>query len=151
MEEFKQKVKLVFVGYGSKEIGGDRAGRGGDPKAATEGLKAAGINAHFYVSPDTAHEWQSWRRCLYQMAPLLFKDKPAATDTSRNTNDQSKSLRQPDPKFLIFLCFGQSNMEGGAKMEEMDREVNKRFQVMADFDNLVANGKKVIGTTQCHR
>ena len=73
-DEFKQKVKLVFVGYGSKELGGGR-GFGGDPKAATEGLKTAGIDAHFYVSQDTAHEWQSWRRCLYQMAPLLFKDK----------------------------------------------------------------------------
>ncbi len=78
MEEFKVKVKLVFVGYGSKELGGDRGGRGGfggDPKVATEGLKTAGVNAHFYVSQDTAHEWQSWRRCLYQMAPLLFSDK----------------------------------------------------------------------------
>ena len=26
------------------------------------------------VSPDTAHEWQSWRRSLYQLAPLLFRD-----------------------------------------------------------------------------
>ncbi|MEQ1829378.1 MAG: alpha/beta hydrolase-fold protein, partial [Pirellula sp.] len=75
MDEFKQKVKLVFVGYGSKELGGNRGGFGGDPKAATEGLKAAGVNAHFYASQDTAHEWQSWRRCLYQMAPLLFSDK----------------------------------------------------------------------------
>lgn len=75
MDEFKKKIKLVFVGYGSKELGGNRGGFGGDPKAATEGLKTSGINAHFYVSQDTAHEWQSWRRCLYQMAPLLFRDK----------------------------------------------------------------------------
>jgi enterochelin esterase family protein len=27
----------------------------------------------FYVSPQTAHEWQSWRRSLYQFAQLLFK------------------------------------------------------------------------------
>ena len=27
----------------------------------------------FYVSPETAHEWQSWRRSLYQFAPLLFQ------------------------------------------------------------------------------
>src|SRR5688572_7982604 len=71
---FKEKVKLVFVSYGSKELGGDRPNRGGDPKANTEALKAAGINAHFYVSPDTAHEWQSWRRSLREFAPLLFKD-----------------------------------------------------------------------------
>src|SRR5437762_45733 len=44
MAAFKEKVKLVFVSYGSRELGGDRSGRGGDPKANTEALKAAGIN-----------------------------------------------------------------------------------------------------------
>lgn len=82
LDEFKEKVKLVFVGYGSKELGGNR---GGDPKAATEGLKAAGVNAHFYVSQDTAHEWQSWRRCLYQMAPLLFQSKAPIDSTVSQT------------------------------------------------------------------
>jgi enterochelin esterase-like enzyme len=71
---FKEKVKLVFVSYGSKELGGDRPNRGGDPKANTEALKTAGINSHFYVSPNTAHEWQSWRRSLREIAPLLFKN-----------------------------------------------------------------------------
>ena len=71
---FKEKVKLVFVSYGSKELGGDRPNRSGDPKANTEALKAAGINSHFYVSPNTAHEWQSWRRSLREIAPLLFKN-----------------------------------------------------------------------------
>ncbi len=77
---FKQKVKVLFVSYGSRELGGNRGGGrggfGGDPKANTEALKAAGINSYFYVSPDTAHEWQSWRRSLYQFAPLLFQDRP---------------------------------------------------------------------------
>jgi enterochelin esterase-like enzyme len=68
---FKAKNKLVFVSYGSRELGNNR---GGDPKATTETLKAAGINSHFYVSPDTAHEWQSWRRSLREFAPLLFKN-----------------------------------------------------------------------------
>jgi enterochelin esterase-like enzyme len=72
--KFKEKVKLVFVSYGSRELGGDRTNRGGDPKANSEALKAAGINAHFYVSQDTAHEWQSWRRSLREFAPLLFQD-----------------------------------------------------------------------------
>jgi len=74
MAAFKEKVKVVFVSYGSRELGGDRTNRGGDPKANTEALKAAGVNAHFYVSPDTAHEWQSWRRSLREFAPLLFKN-----------------------------------------------------------------------------
>jgi len=77
---FKQKVKLVFVGYGSREIepgvvrGGGRGGVGGDPKLNSEALKAAGVNCHFYVSPQTAHEWLTWRRNLYEFAPLLFRD-----------------------------------------------------------------------------
>jgi enterochelin esterase family protein len=77
---FKKKVKVLFVGYGSREIGpgarrgGGRGGVGGDPKVNTETLKAAGVNAHFYVSPQTAHEWLTWRRCLHEFAPLLFKD-----------------------------------------------------------------------------
>ena len=40
----------------------------------------------------------------------------------------------PDPNFHIYLCFGQSNMESGGKMDETDRMVDKRFQVMADVD-----------------
>jgi S-formylglutathione hydrolase FrmB len=65
-------VKLVFVSYGSRELGGDRTNRGGDPKANAEAMKTAGINSHFYISPNTAHEWQSWRRSLRETAPLLF-------------------------------------------------------------------------------
>lgn len=69
---FKEKNKLVFISYGSRELENRRAGFGGDPKENTDKLKDAGINTHFYVSPLTAHEWQSWRRSLYQFAPLLF-------------------------------------------------------------------------------
>jgi len=79
MKAFKKKVKLVFVSYGSRELdpASRRGGRGpnsGDPKANVAALKAAGINCVFYVSPDTAHEWQSWRRSLHEFAPLLFKN-----------------------------------------------------------------------------
>jgi len=45
-----------------------------DPRVNTSAVKEAGINAHFYVSPNTAHEWQTWRRSLYQFAQLAFKD-----------------------------------------------------------------------------
>jgi enterochelin esterase-like enzyme len=77
--DFKQKVKLVFVSFGGREIESmknrpSRGAFGGDPKENTEALKNAGINAHFYVSPNTAHEWQSWRRSLYEFAQLLFKN-----------------------------------------------------------------------------
>lgn len=70
---FKEKVKLLFISYGSYELENRRAGFGGDPKENTEKLRSLGMNTHFYVSPKTAHEWQSWRRSLYQFAPLLFQ------------------------------------------------------------------------------
>jgi hypothetical protein len=35
-----------------------------------------------------------------------------------------------DSKFYIFLCFGQSNMEGNARVEAQDLTVDNRFQVM---------------------
>jgi enterochelin esterase-like enzyme len=76
--DFKKKVKLVFVSYGSRELdnrpAGGRGAFGGDPKANTDALRAAGMNTHFYVSPNTAHEWQSWRRSLHEFAPLLFRE-----------------------------------------------------------------------------
>jgi enterochelin esterase-like enzyme len=72
---FKEKVKLVFVSFGSRELEGNRPRFfGGDPKANAEALKQAGINSVFYVSPETAHEFLTWRRSLRELAPLLFND-----------------------------------------------------------------------------
>ena len=71
---FKEKVKLVFVSYGSRELENGKTRFGGNPEADTEALKKIGINTHYYVSPLTAHEWQSWRRSLHEFAQLLFKD-----------------------------------------------------------------------------
>ncbi|WCM28638.1 alpha/beta hydrolase-fold protein [Sphingomonas sp. QA11] len=75
---FKNKVKLVFVSFGSRELQGGRSGPPGgprvDPRANADALKKSGFNSVFYVSPDTAHEFLSWRRSLREFAPLLFKD-----------------------------------------------------------------------------
>ncbi len=65
---FKENSKLIFVSYGSRELNGGR-----DIQANAEKMRSAGYNAHTYVSPNTAHEWQSWRRALYNFAQLLFK------------------------------------------------------------------------------
>lgn len=41
----------------------------------------------------------------------------------------------PDPNFHIYLCFGQSNMEGNAAIESKDRTgVSSRFKMMAAVD-----------------
>ena len=72
-KDFRKGVRLVFVSYGSREVGTRIPGAEDDPAKIMADLKASGINAHYYVSPGTAHEWQSWRRALYQFAQLLFR------------------------------------------------------------------------------
>ncbi len=69
--DFKKTNKVLFMSAGGKET---RMAEGENSVgAAANNLKAIGINAHSYVSPGTAHEWQTWRRSLYQFAQLLFK------------------------------------------------------------------------------
>ncbi len=63
----KSKVKLIFMSCGSFE------NPDGVTKAA-DSLKAAGFNAVSYVSQNTRHEFETWRRSLYVLAPMLFKD-----------------------------------------------------------------------------
>ena len=54
----------------------------------------------------------------------------------------ARVLAAPDPNFYIYICFGQSNMEGGGSIEEQERTVDHRFQVMADFDVTSRGWKK---------
>ena len=49
----------------------------------------------------------------------------------------------PDDNFYIFLCFGQSNMEGAARPEPQDMEgLDDRFQMMAAVDD-AQRGRKM--------
>ena len=36
-----------------------------------------------------------------------------------------------DPNFHVYICFGQSNMEGNAQWEAQDNDVDPRFQMLA--------------------
>jgi hypothetical protein len=72
---FKDKARLVFVSFGSRELGGGGGPpRTGNPREDAEALQKLGIKSVFYVSPNTAHEFLSWRRSLREFAPLLFRD-----------------------------------------------------------------------------
>jgi enterochelin esterase-like enzyme len=75
---FRDKMKLAFVSFGSRELASGRTAPPGvapsDPVANAKALKASGFNSVFYVSPNTAHEFLTWRRSLHEFAPLLFRD-----------------------------------------------------------------------------
>lgn len=63
--KFNSQVHTLFLGMGSEENMGSRQ--------LSEKLKAAGIDNVYYESPGTHHEWLTWRRCLNEFLPLIFK------------------------------------------------------------------------------
>jgi len=67
---FAKQVRLLFVSMGSEEA--SSFGRGN--RSFHEALENAGVKHVYYESPGTAHEWQTWRRSLHEMAPLLFQN-----------------------------------------------------------------------------
>ena len=64
-DEFNKKIHYLYLSCGSEENFGT--------EALVKNLREAGIKADFYVSPGTHHEWLTWRRCLRQFVPHLFK------------------------------------------------------------------------------
>ena len=66
---FARKVHLLWLGVGTEEPDGMRAGI----RRLHASLTEAGI-AHVYSeSPGTDHEWQTWRRNLNDFTPRLFR------------------------------------------------------------------------------
>jgi enterochelin esterase family protein len=66
---FASKVHLLWLGVGTREPERMRAGL----LRLHASLDEAQIKHVFYESPDTDHEWQTWRRDLKDFAPRLFR------------------------------------------------------------------------------
>jgi len=62
---FNGKVKVLFLGIGAAE--------GPGTKNFSDGLTKAGVHNVYFESPETAHEWLTWRRAFNEFAPRLFK------------------------------------------------------------------------------
>jgi enterochelin esterase-like enzyme len=62
---FNAKVKVLFLGIGAAEGSGTRN--------FSDALMKAGVHNVYFESPETAHEWLTWRRALKDFAPRLFK------------------------------------------------------------------------------
>jgi enterochelin esterase-like enzyme len=132
---FKQSNKLVFVSYGSREVGGNGPRRGGDPKANVDALKEAGINSHYYLSPDTAHEWQTWRRSLREFAPLIFNVSAAAQRNVSGTAPETASIA------------AKGNITGSWKAE-FDSQIGRQkytYTFKQDGANLTGKANSEVG------
>ncbi len=58
-------MKVLFLGIGAAE--------GPRTKTFSEALTKAGVKNVYFESPETAHEWLTWRRALNDFAPRLFR------------------------------------------------------------------------------
>ena len=63
-DEFNRKIHYFFIGYG---------GAGDFGPSDVKALENSGIRFHAYESSGTAHEFLTWRRCLKEFLPHLFK------------------------------------------------------------------------------
>jgi enterochelin esterase-like enzyme len=66
---FNKKFELFWMGVGTQEPPVFRDTIGG----AVRTLQAAGVKVVYFESQGTAHEWQTWRRDLNDLAPRLFR------------------------------------------------------------------------------
>jgi enterochelin esterase family protein len=66
--KLEPKPLLVWMGVGSVESSRMTSG-----KTTVEAMTQAGIPAVWFEAPGTSHEWQTWRKCLYDFAPRLFQ------------------------------------------------------------------------------
>jgi enterochelin esterase-like enzyme len=65
---FNKRVKLLWLGAGSEE-----RELHASISDAVEALRRSGVRVVFFESAGTAHEWQTWRRDLRDLAARLFR------------------------------------------------------------------------------
>jgi enterochelin esterase-like enzyme len=129
MDAFKQKMKVVFFSFGGRERGAASA------KANAEALKQAGVNSFYYESPETGHEWQSWRRSLHQFAPLLFADQPLPSVVAENTAGSAAATPAPATKTL------KADVSGTWKAEFDSQRGHQKYTFTFKQDGAKLTGK----------
>jgi len=151
MDAFKQKVTLVFVSYGSREVdpanrrpGANRGPFGGDPKMNTEALKDAGINTYYYISPGTAHEWLTWRRSLHQFAQLVFQENPMQIAAALQAAEPPAAVPQSAAQTVAGASTSAaktSNISGIWKSEFDSQIGNQKYTFVFAQDGTQLTGK----------
>ncbi len=109
-------------------------------KAVYSALKTA-INTY---APEKMTNDTKRQNAIDKLNSYITSFEKVSANVEKVTN--GGTIEQPsdfDPNFHIYLCFGQSNMEGNAAIEAQDRTgVDPRFKMMAAVDMTSSNRKK---------
>ena len=127
---FRQKVKVLFVSYGSKE-------NTAAAKANHKALEKMGIKNTYYESPNTAHEWQSWRRSLISSRRCCSRNsQERAIMRPRSLADRRSASRLRLLGIVVFAVFAARSV-GAAEWAAPDRAFVEEYCTRChnDVDN----------------
>lgn len=134
-EEFNRRVHLLWLG-----IGTDEPGRMYESvKKYHEALEQAGIEHVYYESPGTSHEWQTWRRCLHEFAPLLFGH--TARSERPEPSRRSERPRPPGPPIVL-------NPDDVPAFPDPPADISEEKDVPHGKLEMIEYDSKSIGTTR---
>lgn len=106
------------------------------PEMTSKGVYRSLAAALETYSPDNVKTESSMTKAIAKLTSYITVFEKSAAGMTKKVN--GGAMEQPqgfDPNFHIYLCFGQSNMEGNAKIEAQDRvEVDPRFRMMSAVD-----------------
>ncbi|MBR1521203.1 MAG: hypothetical protein IJ635_08190 [Bacteroidaceae bacterium] len=106
------------------------------PEMTSKAVYTTLKNALDTYSPDKVTTEADMNKAITKFTTYIALFEKSAQSVTKKTD--GGSIDQPDgfdPNFHIYLCFGQSNMEGNAKIEAQDRTgVSPRFKMMAAVD-----------------
>ena len=98
-----------------------------------------GIRKAEVTAPPYEYQYKDLEKGTHTLLAQAIDDKGnknfakvSITVQQQDIPDSWEYVQQGDPNFHIYLCFGQSNMEGNAAIESQDLSgISTRFQMMA--------------------
>ena len=98
-----------------------------------------GIRKAEVTAPPYEYQYKDLEKGTHTLLAQAIDDKDnknfakvSITVQQQDIPDSWEYVQQGDPNFHIYLCFGQSNMEGNAAIESRDLSgISTRFQMMA--------------------
>ena len=98
-----------------------------------------GIRKAEVTAPPYEYQYKDLEKGTHTLLAQAIDDKDnknfakvSITVQQQDIADSWEYVQQGDPNFHVYLCFGQSNMEGNAAIESQDLSgISTRFQMMA--------------------